>query len=375
MVKNILSLFILISLQLFILVQPIFAATPCKDQGIDWNPKTFLENATDWNLKFTINDPNTLNVLKNNSEPGSVYLLVDKSTFTVGLPTPAVAVQNNEFVYTLNGAQITKDKHTGTLRWIPKRKSVPEEFCSDVAYQVGSVGACTIDPSLPSKIPTNSEITIKFVGKTNTGYSLQDTGLSSTRYATATTDAGGQGEFTDVPIPGSNGDTIRLAVISMAAGTQACYKTFTIDSTATPPAPVSVGPVTPRSLPTAPTYVVPVAIPCTGRNCTIGGGIPCGDKDHPAIQTAIGCVHTNPAEFVTDFMKFAIGISGGLAFLMMLLGAFQMITSGGNPDSLNNGRTRLTSAIIGLLFVIFATLLMQIIGVDILFNGINGFGK
>lgn len=98
-----------------------------------------------------------------------------------------------------------------------------------------------------------------------------------------------------------------------------------------------------------------------------------GDKRGPAIATAIGCVHTNPAEFVKDMMTFIIGISGGLAFLMMLLGAFQMLTSQGNPETLNAGRERLTSAVIGLLFIIFAVLFLQIIGVDIL--NIPGFKR
>lgn len=108
------------------------------------------------------------------------------------------------------------------------------------------------------------------------------------------------------------------------------------------------------------------ATPCTGEGCTKAGGDPCGDANNPAFKTAIGCVHTSPAEFARDFLTFVIGIGGGLAFLMMLLGAFQMLTSAGNPETLNAGRERLTSAVIGLLFVIFAVLLLQIIGVDIL---------
>lgn len=96
------------------------------------------------------------------------------------------------------------------------------------------------------------------------------------------------------------------------------------------------------------------------------GGKTCGDESSPGILTAIGCIHTQPVEFVKDFMKFAIGISGGLAFLLMLSGAFQMITSAGNPEALKTGQDRLTSAVIGLMLVIFATLLLQIIGVDIL---------
>lgn len=126
--------------------------------------------------------------------------------------------------------------------------------------------------------------------------------------------------------------------------------------------------------------------PCTDpAKCSSGGGkiVPgCSDLNdptnpnpHPGIATAIGCIHTNPVQFVKDFMTFLIAIGGGFAFLLMLLGAFEMLTSAGNPESLNNGRSRLTNAVIGLLFVIFAVLLMQIIGVDILFKGLPGFGR
>lgn len=97
---------------------------------------------------------------------------------------------------------------------------------------------------------------------------------------------------------------------------------------------------------------------------TSAAGVPCTDKE--GIQTAIGCIHTNPVELIKDVFKFISAIAGGLAFLMMLTGAYQMLTSAGNPESLQAGRERLTSAVIGLLFILFAVLLIQIIGIDIL---------
>lgn len=101
-------------------------------------------------------------------------------------------------------------------------------------------------------------------------------------------------------------------------------------------------------------------------DCTTSAVNTCGTDGNLGIPTAIGCIHTAPVAFIKDFMTFVIGISGGLAFLMMLSGAFQMITSAGNPETLKAGQDRLTSAVIGLLMVIFATLLLQIIGVNIL---------
>ena len=93
-----------------------------------------------------------------------------------------------------------------------------------------------------------------------------------------------------------------------------------------------------------------VPVPCTGIDC----------------NTAIGRISTDPASFITDIFKIALGIAGGVAFLLMVFGAFRLLTSGGNPDSLNAGRDLITSAVVGLLFITFSVLLLRIIGVDIL---------
>lgn len=112
---------------------------------------------------------------------------------------------------------------------------------------------------------------------------------------------------------------------------------------------------------------------CEGEKCSSAGGTLCGgdNVNNPGIQTAIGCIHTIPKEFVKDFMRLGVGIGGGVAFLLIILGAFRMLTSAGNPQTLKEGQDILTSAVIGLLLVIFATLLLKIIGVDIL--SIPGF--
>ncbi len=91
------------------------------------------------------------------------------------------------------------------------------------------------------------------------------------------------------------------------------------------------------------------------------------------IMTAIGCVPTNPVAFVEAFFKFSLGIGGGLALLLMSFGAIRMILAQGNPESLKKGQEQFTSALIGLLFIIFSVLLLQVIGVDIL--NLPGFGK
>lgn len=82
--------------------------------------------------------------------------------------------------------------------------------------------------------------------------------------------------------------------------------------------------------------------------------------------TALGCISTTPSGFIEWLLKNIIGIAGGIAFLLILYGGFQVLTSGGDPEKLNNGKDIIVSAIAGLLMIIFSVLLLKIIGVDIL---------
>lgn len=84
------------------------------------------------------------------------------------------------------------------------------------------------------------------------------------------------------------------------------------------------------------------------------------------IQTALGCLPIQIGPFVNNILTKAISIGAGLAFLLMLFGAFTLITSAGNPENIQKGKEIITSAIIGLLFIIFSVFLLKLIGVDIL---------
>src|SRR3989344_797718 len=90
------------------------------------------------------------------------------------------------------------------------------------------------------------------------------------------------------------------------------------------------------------------------------------------VYTAFGCIKTNPQQFVADVLKLAIGIAGGIAFLMIIYGGFTIMTSSGNPEKLTNGKEIIISAIARLLLIVFSVVILKIIGVDIL--GIPGFG-
>jgi hypothetical protein len=95
------------------------------------------------------------------------------------------------------------------------------------------------------------------------------------------------------------------------------------------------------------------------------------DGDIKKVNTAIGCLPTDFGGFVGIVLKFGMGIAGGIAFLLILLGGFQIITSAGNPEQLNAGKELVSSAVTGLLLIIFSVFFLKIIGVDIL--GIPGW--
>ena len=90
------------------------------------------------------------------------------------------------------------------------------------------------------------------------------------------------------------------------------------------------------------------------------------------LDTAIGCIPTEIGPLAQYILTRGISIGGGVAFLLMLFGAFTIITSAGNPESTKKGQEMITSAITGLLFIIFSVFLLKVIGIDIL--GLDQFG-
>lgn len=143
--------------------------------------------------------------------------------------------------------------------------------------------------------------------------------------------------------------------------------------------------INPTCLTTTPAAAVnpagpPVATPCSGAGCTKGSGQQCSTSTGKIIVTggdgvltAIGCVPTKPQILVESILRYGTLAAGGVAFLLMLLAAIQMITAEGNPNTIKTSQEKFYSAIIGLLLVIFSVLLMQVIGVDLL--GLQGFSR
>lgn len=92
------------------------------------------------------------------------------------------------------------------------------------------------------------------------------------------------------------------------------------------------------------------------------------------VWTALGCIPTNSLNaFIRWALNKIVFVASGIAFLLMVFGAIQILTSAGNPEKVKAGSELITSALSGLLFIILSFFLLKLIGVDIL--QIPGLGK
>lgn len=92
-----------------------------------------------------------------------------------------------------------------------------------------------------------------------------------------------------------------------------------------------------------------------------------GCPDGESINTAIGCIPVgNTNAFIGFILRWAIGVGGGIAFLLILYAGFMIMTSSGNPDRLKAGQELMTSAIAGIIMLIFSVFILRVIGVNIL---------
>lgn len=97
------------------------------------------------------------------------------------------------------------------------------------------------------------------------------------------------------------------------------------------------------------------------------------------INTAIGCINvlseSGPETFLGQLLKWAVGIGGGIAFLLIIYASFMIMTSSGNPERLKAGQELLTSAISGLILLVLSVFILKFIGIDILGLDQFGFGQ
>ena len=98
-----------------------------------------------------------------------------------------------------------------------------------------------------------------------------------------------------------------------------------------------------------------------------------GDSGCSHIKTVFGFVSTSADDFTRWLLGFVLSISGGIVILIIIISGYRLMTSAGDPEKIKNARDQLTAAIVGLLFIIFSLVILELITRDIL--GLPGFGS
>ena len=124
----------------------------------------------------------------------------------------------------------------------------------------------------------------------------------------------------------------------------------------------------PSEIPTptsTPTSVPPTPVPPPCGDTPVPGATP-GPNGCESFSTAFGNIKTDPLEFIRRIYGILLGLSGGIIIVLIMYSGYQLMTSAGDKEKVQAARDRITSAIVGLLFLIFSMVILQVIGVDIL---------
>ena len=97
------------------------------------------------------------------------------------------------------------------------------------------------------------------------------------------------------------------------------------------------------------------------------GSNPCGST----CDTAIGPIPIGFRALSQKLLDIAIGVAGGIALILMVIGSIRVLMSSGDPQKLGGGRDMIVAAVAGLLFLLFAVLILRFIGITVL-KGVPG---
>lgn len=97
-------------------------------------------------------------------------------------------------------------------------------------------------------------------------------------------------------------------------------------------------------------HVQPIQDKCTGGVC----------------KTAIGDIGYDPQSFVKSVLSLVLSLAGGILLLFIILTGYRLMVSQGDPEKVKEAKESLTSAVVGLLFIIASLVILQFITVDVL---------
>lgn len=81
------------------------------------------------------------------------------------------------------------------------------------------------------------------------------------------------------------------------------------------------------------------------------------------VQTPFGKVDPeNLTRFAGQLIRLALGLSGMIALVLVIIGGYGVMTSSGQPDKLNASKETITSALLGVAFIALAVSIFVVIG-------------
>ncbi len=104
-----------------------------------------------------------------------------------------------------------------------------------------------------------------------------------------------------------------------------------------------------------------VVDPGTGIILDPRGGVlaECGNKGK-GINSAIGCIPITDINLTTQFfLRWALGVGGGIALFLISVSAVKIMTTKGDPKRVQDARDPLTAAIAGLVLIVLSVFLVR----------------
>ncbi len=79
------------------------------------------------------------------------------------------------------------------------------------------------------------------------------------------------------------------------------------------------------------------------------------------IATDLGCVPEDPIGFVEKFYGIGLGFIAIVALLFMIIGGYYIMTSRGNVEQLQKGKSFIFYSLAGMLLAVFGFIFIQIV--------------
>lgn len=77
-------------------------------------------------------------------------------------------------------------------------------------------------------------------------------------------------------------------------------------------------------------------------------------------------IETEPGALIKAIFLVTLSLAGGISVILIIAAGYKILTSNGKPEAIQAGRDQLTSALVGLLFIIFSYVIFQFIVADLL---------